>query len=50
MVDVQLVDQRSRPSGLYSTFLFAFSQDGALAATAEWMILAPPSDTERQAR
>ncbi len=42
-VDVRMIDQRQRPSGLYSTFLFAFSQDGSLAATAEWTILAPPS-------
>lgn len=42
-VDVSMIDQRRRPSGLYSTFLFTFSQDGSLAATAEWMILAPPT-------
>lgn len=44
-VDVRLVDQQRRPSGLYTTFIFAFSQDGSLAATAEWMILAPPLET-----
>jgi hypothetical protein len=41
VADVRLVDQQRRPSGLYTTFLFAFAQDGSLAATAEWMILAP---------
>jgi hypothetical protein len=41
VADVRLVDQQRRPSGLYTTFVFAFTQDGGLAATAEWMILAP---------
>jgi hypothetical protein len=41
-VDVRLVGQQRRTSGLYTTFVFAFFQDGSLAATAEWMILAPP--------
>jgi hypothetical protein len=38
---VRLVDQQRRPSGLYTTFVFAFTQDDSLAATAEWTILAP---------
>jgi hypothetical protein len=41
VADVRLVDQQRRPSGLYTTFVFAFTQEGSLAATAEWMILAP---------
>lgn len=42
-VDVQLVDQRRRLSGLYSTLLFTIRQNDGLAATAEWTILAPQS-------
>jgi hypothetical protein len=42
-VDVQVVDQRRRRSGLYSTLLFTMTQNEGLAAIAEWTILAPPS-------
>jgi hypothetical protein len=49
-VEVELVDHRHRRGGLYTTFLFAFSQHGNLTATAEWTILAPPTATEQRAR
>ncbi len=42
-VEVQVVDQRRRRSGLYSTLLFTMNQNGGLAAIAEWTILAPPT-------
>lgn len=42
-VDVQLVDQRRRRSGMYSTLLFTIRQNHGLAAIAEWTILAPRS-------
>lgn len=42
-VDVQVVDQRRRRSGLYSTLLFTIRQNEGLAAIAEWTILAPSS-------
>jgi hypothetical protein len=41
---ISLVDQRRRPSGLYTTFVMAFADDDALAAVAEWTILAAPLD------
>jgi hypothetical protein len=40
-VEVRLSAQRSRPSGLYTTFTFALTHDRALAAVVEWTILAP---------
>lgn len=40
-VDVEVVDQRRRRSGLYSTLLFTLRQNEGLAAIAEWTILAP---------
>jgi hypothetical protein len=45
-VDLQIVDQRSRRSGLYSTLLFTMRQNEGLAAIVEWTILAPPSAEE----
>jgi hypothetical protein len=45
-VDVQVVDQRSRRSGLYSTLLFTLRQNEGLAAIVEWTILAPPHAEE----
>lgn len=34
--------QQQRPSGLYTTFAFALSQEGRTPALVEWTILAPP--------
>ncbi len=42
-IDLQVVDQRRRHSGLYSTLLFTMTQNEGLVAIAEWTILAPSS-------
>lgn len=40
-VDVFVSARQQPPSGLYTTFTFGLSQDGAAAALVDWMILAP---------
>jgi hypothetical protein len=40
-IDVSISAQDRRPSGFYTTFSFALSRGGAVAAIVEWMILAP---------
>lgn len=44
--DVTLTAQQRRPSGFYTTFAFGISHEGVVAATVEWMILAPPPATD----
>jgi hypothetical protein len=41
-LDVAVTAQQRRPSGFYTTFAFTLSHGGGVAATVEWMILAPP--------
>lgn len=39
-IDVRVSAKHDRPSGLYTTFTFGVAQDGVVAATVDWMILA----------
>ena len=41
-VEVEVIAQRERSSGLATTFAFALVDDGAPCARVEWTILAPP--------
>lgn len=40
-IEVWVSAQQRRPSGLYTTFAFALSQDGRTPALVEWTILDP---------
>jgi len=46
-VEVEVVAQAERSSGLATTFAFALVHEGAPCARAEWTILAPPEDEGR---
>jgi hypothetical protein len=42
---VSVSGQQQRPSGFYTTFAFTLSCDGSVRAIAEWMIIAPTTET-----
>jgi hypothetical protein len=46
-VMVTVTNQQQRSSGFYTTFGFELSCHGAVRAIAEWMIIAPPKESDR---
>jgi hypothetical protein len=45
-ITVSLSGQQRRPSGFYTTFAFTLSCDGSVRAMAEWMIIAPETESD----
>jgi hypothetical protein len=45
-ITVSLSGQQRRPSGFYTTFAFTLSCEGSVRAMAEWMIIAPQTESD----